>query len=126
MRTPEERREALARGAQAEDYVASELTNDGYRLLARNWRGGGGELDIVAIRDGCLRFVEVKARVDTEIVAIEDAVNHSKQRKLINAAEAFLLHENPRHSEVCFLVVLVTLSTDGFSALWIDDAFDGS
>ena len=46
-RTADERRAALALGALAEARVAAALEADGWRVLARNWRFEGGELDLV-------------------------------------------------------------------------------
>ena len=117
------RRAALQRGAEAEGVVARELEAQGYAILARNWRGKGGELDVIAVREGRVRFVEVKARD-----AAEDgfeAVNESKRRRLIRAAEAWLV-ENPPLVEACFLVAVVTLGLSVPSIEWLDDAFDGS
>ncbi|MEL6349991.1 MAG: YraN family protein, partial [Myxococcota bacterium] len=41
--------------------MCAALRRDGWDILATNFRGGGGELDVVALRDGLLRVVEVKA-----------------------------------------------------------------
>ncbi len=47
-------------GERAEEVVAAEYLARGYRLVARRWRGGGGELDLVCAREGEVVFVEVK------------------------------------------------------------------
>jgi putative endonuclease len=58
--------ENLALGLAGEEKAARYLAGGGWRLLARNWRphglDRGLELDIVAIHDNCLVFVEVKTR----------------------------------------------------------------
>ena len=48
-------------GALAETLACDFLKNRGYRILDRNWRQPWGELDIVAVHDSTLHFVEVKA-----------------------------------------------------------------
>ena len=88
-------------------------------MLSRNWRGGGGELDIVVSRNGCLRFVEVKARASGDPVGVE-SVGSSKQRKLIGAARAWLSTFEPEVSEMAFMVAFV----EDDSIHWYDDAFD--
>lgn len=88
-------------------------------MLSRNWRGGGGELDLVVERSGALRMVEVKTRASGDPVGLE-AVGSAKQRKLTGAARAWLLEHDPQYDEVAFMVVLV--EPDGITIL--DDAFD--
>ncbi len=108
-------------GKEAEDHVARALVDAGWTEWARNWRGGGGELDIVVTRDGATRFVEVKLRDATDPLG-DDAVAFPKQRLLRQAARAWLaVHGEPRR-ECAFLVAMV--DHDGM-VRWIDNAFDG-
>ena len=115
------RLEALAFGAAAEAAVADALVADGWTVLARNWRGAGGEIDIVVERDSKLRFVEVKARTGPDDLAGLEAIGEHKKRKLRVAAEAFLAGYGNRFDEACFLVAWI----EGGTIEWIDDAFDG-
>ena len=61
----------------------------GFRVLARNHRVGGAELDRVMVRDGDLRVVEVKQRGRGD-PTLWESVDRRKRRRLIRAAEAFL------------------------------------
>lgn len=115
------RLEALAFGAAAEAKVADALVADGWTVLARNWRGAGGEIDVVVERDSKLRFVEVKARTGPDDLAGLEAIGEHKQRRLRAAAEAFLSSYRRPFDEACFLVAWV----EGGTIEWIDDAFDG-
>lgn len=117
------RRAALERGWAAERFVAERLEQEGWRVLARNWRASGGELDLVIERDGVLRFVEVKAR-DPEDDSGAEAVGLTKRRKLARAAEQWLAANGPPEREAAFLVAVVTFEAAGWSVEWIDDAFD--
>jgi len=49
-------------GAEAERRVERYLRWRGWRLCARNWIGGGGELDLVFARWRTLLIVEVRSR----------------------------------------------------------------
>jgi putative endonuclease len=101
------------------------LVRDGWSLVARNWRGGGGEIDLIALRDGALRLVEVKARTSAEVDPAE-ALHATKRGRLLGAAQAWLREPTVAFEEVCFLVVLVNCFQEPWTAEWLDDAFDGS
>ena len=102
--------------------MAEALERDGWTVLARNWRGAGHELDVVAGRDQALRFVEVKARAP-EDPSLDESIDGEKQRRLRKAAEAWLF-ERGTARDVAFLVALVTIDADHAPVVqWIDDAF---
>ncbi len=66
------------------------LTARGYRLRHRNWRGGGGELDLVMRHRREVVFVEVKARASRSFGGPLAAVDRRKQKVLVRAASAYL------------------------------------
>jgi putative endonuclease len=113
----EKKRSAVAFGASAETYVCDLLMEQGWRILARNWRGGAGELDIVALRNGLVRIVEVKARTDGDPLL---AITPRKQRRLISAAQAFLASCEEPWEAVSFSIAMVK----GKRLSWLHDAFD--
>jgi putative endonuclease len=115
------RRRALEAGHRAEQDVAERLAAQGWTVLAQNWRGGGGELDVVVLRGRALRFVEVKLRA-LEDPLVDEAIPAHKRAKLRGAARAFLLANPVEADDLAFLVAFV--APDG-SARWVDDAFDG-
>jgi Holliday junction resolvase-like predicted endonuclease len=78
-------------------------------------------LDVVVERGGVLRFVEVKARAESDPM-LADAVTDSKRRRLVSAARAWLL-EYDVTVECAFLVALVRTGTP-WQIEWIDNAFD--
>jgi putative endonuclease len=86
-----EREKARARGAAAEWLAAAWLGAQGYRILARQFRAHGGELDIVALTpfwtSRTIVFVEVRARVTVE-QAIE-SVSAVKRRRIEAASLQF-------------------------------------
>ncbi len=76
------------RPVHAETYACWWLRLHGYRVVARNWRVSGGEVDIVAARGGVLAFVEVKGRRGG--LRFHDDVVHPAQ--IIRLARAALLY----------------------------------
>lgn len=83
---------ARAFGVRAETFAAAWLRLKGYRVLARQYRVSGGEVDIIAKRGEMIGFVEVKARG-----AMEDALVAITPLKLrrIRIAAASWLARNP-------------------------------
>jgi len=55
-----------ASGRVGEQIAFQFLVKSGYKIIARNFRTKMGEIDLVALEDGCLVFVEVKARWSRE------------------------------------------------------------
>jgi len=88
-------------------------------MLARRWRSGAGEIDLIAEREGLLAFIEVKARPRLAEAAF--ALGPRQQMRLLAAAEAWMA-ANPGHGAagIRFDVVLL----DGAGRLRrIADAF---
>lgn len=101
-------------------------------MVARNWRGAGGELDIVVEHRGRLRVVEVKARAPDDPVGLE-SIGRFKQHILSRAARLFLEEWPDLVDEISFTVALVHLPPGGSPAEadaasiridWVDNAFD--
>ncbi len=78
----------------------------GFQILARNWRSGRLELDLVVERQGEIAFVEVKTRRPGPAPARE-AVHWSQRRRLRRAAAAWM-RENPLGSSFRFDLVAIT------------------
>src|SRR5205814_4419042 len=76
-------------GKQGEELVAQQLTEQGFRILATNYRWRGGELDIVAQKNELVVMVEVKTRTK-DYVPVADMVPLSKQNKIVATAHHFL------------------------------------
>jgi putative endonuclease len=62
---------------------------NGYRIVARNWRCKRGELDVVACKDGVLVVCEVKARASNAFGTPAEAVTPAKQLKVRRATADF-------------------------------------
>lgn len=73
-------KDVLGRGG--EELAARFLEAGGYRIVARNWRGSRGELDIVAEHEGTIVFVEVKTRSGLAFGHPFEAVTPRKLRAL--------------------------------------------
>ena len=77
-----------ARGNIAEDRACDYLNNYGYSILERNYYSRFGELDIIALKEETLHFIEVKSAPDYE-TAINN-ITPSKMKRIIKTATHFM------------------------------------
>ncbi len=98
-------------GNQGEDAAYWYLREQGYIVVARNYRQtGGGEVDLIAWDGETLVFVEVKTRA-SDFRAPEDAVGEEKRRRLIAAARDYRYRAHMR-AAYRFDVISVQLNSD--------------
>lgn len=69
-------------GRRGEDLAVAWAETRGWRVLARNWRGERGELDIVALDGECVVVLEVKTRRTTALGGPVAAVTPQKVQRL--------------------------------------------
>lgn len=94
-------------GYWGEQQAASYLEANGYGIMARNWRLGHRDLDIVAHKDGTVVFVEVKTRRDNRYMEAEQAVDARKIRSIAAAAGAFM-QQHGIDADARFDIITVT------------------
>ena len=113
-----------ARGDAVEDAALDYLQRQGLLLLARNARARGGELDLVMLHGESLVFVEVRYRAASGFGGGAASVDHGKRRKLVRAAQAFLLR-HPRHADAPCRFDVIDASGDPKAPHldWLRDAF---
>lgn len=99
-------------GTLGEQAAATVLEASGYRILHRNYRVRGGELDIVAEYEGALVFCEVKTRTSATFGLPEEAITVTKRRRLRRLALEYLQREGQRAKTLRFDVIAVHV-TDG-------------
>jgi putative endonuclease len=114
-----------ALGAEGETRAAAYLAARGYRLLERNARAGGVELDLVVARGAVVAFVEVKTRRSRAVGAPEEAVDFRKQARLVRGAAAWLAERGVRAARVRFDVVACEWHPSGaWSLRHLEGAFE--
>ena len=95
-----ERRRAM--GAEGEDVAARWYESRGGVVLARNWRGPGGELDLVVQAGSTIVFCEVKARTTTAFGSPLEAVTAAKRRRIRRLAAQWLEQSDHRPAHIRF------------------------
>jgi putative endonuclease len=78
------------KGRRGEDRAAAYLEGIGYRILERNYRAFGAEIDIVAEREETLAFVEVKNWDAFGFDQTERTVNSTKAKRVLRASKGFI------------------------------------
>jgi putative endonuclease len=77
-------------GDKGERKVAEYLKKHKYKIVARNYSCKLGEIDIIAENKEYIVFVEVKTRAEGQMFEAREAVNYSKQQKIIKTATFYL------------------------------------
>ncbi len=104
-------RAQLPLGRRGERAAEKYLRRNGYRIVARNFRAAGAEIDIVAMDGDTLVFVEVKTRRSRDAGAPEEAVDERKQKQIRRAAEIFATRY--RADEVTMRFDIIAIDASG-------------
>ena len=105
------------KGIAYEDFAVDELCRSGWEILDRNFRSPWGEVDIVALKDKKLRFIEVRQRQNGNAF---ESVDSAKQRRIARTSMFWLHRHSVEFDECAFMVCAI----DGTGLDWIENAFD--
>jgi putative endonuclease len=101
-------------GKWGETIAADYLQENGYSIIARNWKSPYGELDIIARRMDTLSFVEVKTRTGRSYGWPEEAITLQKQEHLVNSAQTYL-DEMPDSANLEWQIDVIAIVVEGQS-----------
>jgi len=94
-------------GRRGEQIAARHLRRCGYRILERNFRAAGAEIDLVAAERGTVVFVEVKTRSSAAFGAPAEAVDGRKAARIHRAAGIYLRRMHAAEGPARFDVVAI-------------------
>ncbi len=100
-------------GRKGEEISIDYLRKKGYEILKRNYRFGHKEIDIVAKAGNTIVFVEVKAGRSKKFGEPFEKVDLKKQKKLIQAAQAFIQENQIQDCDFRFDVISLDLKGEG-------------
>ncbi len=109
-------------GNKGEEIAVTFLKKKGYTILDRNWIFDHKEIDIIALKNGIVVFVEVKTRSTDFFGEPFEFVDEKKQRFLIEAASNYLI-ENEIDLPVRFDVVSIIHNGKFTKVQHIENAF---
>jgi putative endonuclease len=118
------RESPTARGRRAEDTACRYLLDHGLKLMERNYRGPGGEIDLIMDHGGTLVFVEIRYRRNDRFGDAEETVDYRKRARLVATASHYLQrHRGADRRPSRFDVVGLLSEREGYRVRWITDAF---
>lgn len=107
-------------GKEKELLAAKFLEDKGYKIVAQNYFCRLGELDLIAKKDNCLIFVEVKYRKNSNFGNPLEAVGIKKQNTIRKCAQFFML-EN--HMNFAINIRFDVIGILGNEIMHIENAF---
>ncbi|MCH9770298.1 MAG: YraN family protein [Gammaproteobacteria bacterium] len=110
-------------GRQAELTAKNYLVAQGLQYIDANYRCKRGEIDLIMRDQTHLVFVEVRFRRDMDYGGSLASINTPKQKRIIRAAEYYLVSQQLQDKEFCRFDV-VGIDQQGLK--WIKDAFQKS
>lgn len=109
-------------GRKGEDLALEYLQKRGMSIVARNWRCGHKELDLIADDGLFLRIVEVRTLCYPNVRPPAESIGPMKRRKIMAAARRFVA-EHGIINEVAFDIVSVVVNGEFYSLEYIENAF---
>ena len=96
-------------GQHGEELAARHLAQNGYRIIARNYRNRCGEIDLIAREADVFCFIEVKTRASAVYGGPLEAVSITKQERIARTALIFLQERGLAEAKMRFDVVAVMM-----------------
>ena len=105
-------------GKDGEEKACNYLKSKKYKILEKNYRCLYGEIDIIAKYNNTLVIIEVKYRKSAKFGKGYEAVNYTKQQKIIKTLQYYINEKN-----VKMPVRFDVLSIDDNEITHIENAF---
>lgn len=110
-------------GELGERYAERWLVERGWAVLARRFRNGHRDLDLVVQREDTVAFVEVKTRRGHRFGHPVEAVGWLKQRELIRSAQVWISRYGGSKQMYRFDVIGVLIQGDRVRIRHVQNAF---
>jgi len=95
-------------GKKGEALAVDWLKRTGFMILHQNWRHSHYEIDIIALKENILHFIEVKTRRSYRFGFPEESVSMKKMNHLMQAAEEFM-YQNPGWKRIQYDILSIIL-----------------
>ena len=104
------------------------LKSQGLKLVTRNFLCKMGEIDLIAMDQHILVFIEVRFRKNVLYGSGADTVTHAKRRKIVRTANYFLQRHRQFANCACRfdVISMSSLGKAETEITWIKGAFDAA
>ncbi|MDZ4991470.1 YraN family protein [Clostridium perfringens] len=112
-------------GSYGEEISVDFLKKEGYSILEKNFNCSSGEIDIIALRNEILSFIEVKSRFTNSFGNPKESVTYHKQRRIIAASKYYLHLKKFYNYYIRFDVIEINFNFNGskYELNFLKDAF---
>lgn len=106
-----------------EELTVYYLKKRGYEILRRNYRVKGGEIDVIAARNGIIAFIEVKTRDLSALQTAAESVGGRKRTLIVRAAQEYS-YRYPHSMQPRFDISQITVKNGRILKFrYFDDAY---
>jgi putative endonuclease len=103
-------------GILGENLACDFLSNNGYRIIERNFRCADGEIDIIAHQENTLVFVEVRTKRSRQFGSPEESITATKMEKLRTVAAYYCQNHDNLPETQRIDVVAVEINAQGHAS----------
>lgn len=108
-------------GDKGEQIAVDYLLKNGYSIIARNFRSGKSEIDIIGTKNNFIVFFEVKTRSEFQNNNPGELLSNAQQNRIVNAAHEYIVSKDI-DLEARFDLIIVLLDNNN-TIEHIDEAF---
>ena len=109
-------------GAEAEQWAAQHLQQQGLKPIAQNFRCRFGEIDLIMQDGPTLVFIEVRLRRRQDYGGAAASIDRRKQMRIIRTAQQYIA--NISQIPQCRFDVVLMDDAQGHNVQWLKNAFD--
>ena len=100
-------------GKIGEEIAVKYLKKEGYYIVERNYRNKFGEIDIIASKNNCTIFVEVKSRSSENYIALVNTLYKKQISHLKRAAIYYFAEKNIHMGSIRFDLIGLKIDPAG-------------
>lgn len=112
----------IAKGKKGEALASDYLRRKDFDIITCNWRHLHHEIDIIAVKEGVLHFIEVKTRHSFVYGYPEEAVSKKKFDSLKKGAACFL-QRYPAWKRIQFDILAISRFDNRDEYFFIEDVY---
>jgi putative endonuclease len=112
------------RGYHFEEKAANYLAGQGLQIIARNFFCKGGEIDLIALENQTLVFIEVKYRQTNQHGEPSEFINPRKLQRLYRCAQVFLMKKR-EYQDASMRLDSLCITGEPAKIEWLKNIYNG-